>query len=308
MTKLKKSEDGKLFSRVEDLRQEFNNLNEKLDSPFPESDNDRLKIILSMKKEFYALCEHVEIRGGKLQKGEKSLKMFKPPLQINPLTKEILNRPVKQPPTPSKDERFRTILETFNSVGEILLLPKNNIIVTDPKNFCQVLVNDVINHEILNREEDNANVGDLEDLERLLYEEDQTNPKERTKLLPRGFLFKRFAEDDEEEKKKELWELFEATQLGMKLSEIKMFIPLLISEGCKKEMEVLAGMFHQEEKKKMYNLVMRFYVQNLTDSGVELFHRISFGVAKNCKLQLSYSKDIEKRTNVCQLSALIRDW
>lgn len=98
------------------------------------------------------------------------------------------------------DERFRTILETFNSVGEILLLSEKEIVVTDPKHFCQVLVNDVINHEILNRDE--INVEDLEVLERSMYKEDQTDPAEGTKLLPRGFLFKRYAEDDEEKKKR----------------------------------------------------------------------------------------------------------
>ena len=35
-----------------------------------------------------------------------------------------------------------------------------------------------------------------------MYKEDQTDPAEGTKLLPRGFLFKRYAEDDEEKKKR----------------------------------------------------------------------------------------------------------
>ena len=186
MKKLKKSEEGKLFSRVEDLRQEFNNLSEKPTSPVPATNKDSFKLILSMKEEFEKLCAHVEIRGEKLHEGEKPFRMFKLPRLMNPLTKEILNKPDERAPTPPpKDIRFDSILETFNNIGEFLLLCEKKTVITNPKNFCQVLVEDIINHEILNQEKDNV---DLDELTRLLYEKDKIDPKESTNLLSKGFL------------------------------------------------------------------------------------------------------------------------
>ena len=48
-------------------------------------------------------------------------------------------------------ERFLTIIETFNNIGEILKVGET--VITEPRNVCQFLVKNLINHEILNKEE-----------------------------------------------------------------------------------------------------------------------------------------------------------
>ena len=213
--KLKKNEEGKLFSRVEDLQQEFNNLSEKPDSPGRPTDSKSFEDIQSMRGEFVKLKKCVQIQSGNVmttvpstsrittattKRNFNSEKNKKSETSVSE-TFQRSNYPSSMTTATSTNdstnERFVTILETFNSVGEILLLSEK-IVITNPLDFCKVLVDYAINHEILNQEENN--VEHLEDLERLLHEEDQTDPEARTKLLPRGFFFKRFAEDDEGEK------------------------------------------------------------------------------------------------------------
>ena len=47
------------------------------------------------------------------------------------------------------DDKFQTILDSFNNIGEILFFKETEIIVTNPKLFCEEVITHVIDHKNL---------------------------------------------------------------------------------------------------------------------------------------------------------------
>lgn len=294
-----------------DLEQEYNNLN--IQQPSILLENTDQKIFLQIQKiqeEFAARFMKHSGNSKTMSKNKKRKARGKE--KKDPQTQELITVKDANAFTDSaggkagggdaldvNSKRFLTIIETFNNIGDIMKIGQT--VVTNPKYVCQTLVNEIINHKILDCGENS--IESLDELEKALYEDDNIDPKDQGKLLPRGFYFKSFYEDEEEKKTEELWKLLEVTGLGLELSEIKMFIPLLISEGCNREMQCVAGLFHRSMKSKKFNMTARFDVETFKGNGVELFHKLCFKVVQRCKLELCYSRNIEKRTKDCWVSS-----
>ena len=62
-------------------------------------------------------------------------------------------------------DRFKLILETFNNLGEIMLFEESELVVTDPRQFTQELVKNIMDHEILN----NSHPCKPQEIENILY-------------------------------------------------------------------------------------------------------------------------------------------
>ena len=287
---------------MDDLKQEYSNLN--IEEPLRLLENTDSEVFLQIQKIAEEFSKFSSNSSEKRRTSPQPLTTATQPT-TPPKTESTSHTPnesemqEKQNQGIVDSERFLTIIETFNNVGEILKVGET--VITEPRNVCQFLVKNLINHEILNKEENT--IESLDELTRVLYDEDSTDPKDRDKLLKKGFYFKSFAIEDEEDEGEKMWKMLEATGLGIELSPIKMFVPLLISEGCKTEMQVVAGNFHREMKSKKFNMTARFDVENLSGNGVDLFHKLCFKVVQMCKLELCYSRNIENRTKDCWVSS-----
>ena len=96
-----------------------------------------------------------------------------------------------------------------------------------------------------------------------------------------------------------------ATGLGIELSPIMMFLPLLISESSWKEMKNVISDFAKSVEDMQCSFSARFDMENsLGGKSIELFHKLRCEVAKEFKLSHSYSKDYEKRTTEGLVSSL----
>ena len=93
-----------------------------------------------------------------------------------------------------ESNKLTTIIETFTSIGEFLVFPASETVVTHPRFFCRELVKYIINHEVLSLDEDFSKQ-DLESFEKSLYSEEGIDPKDRDKLLKRGFYLKVLIEE-----------------------------------------------------------------------------------------------------------------
>ena len=94
--------------------------------------------------------------------------------------------------------------------------------------------------------------------------------------------------------------MIKATGLGIELSSIKMFIPLLISESCWKVM----GKFTYDFNKRMKNEQFKFSARFDFVASIEFFANLSCQIAKAFKLIIPYSRAFERRHNNCLVSSL----
>ena len=181
-----------------------------------------------------------------------------------------------------ENNKLQTIIETFTSIGEFLFFPESETVVTHPRFFCRELVKYIIIHEVLSLDEDFSNQ-DLESFEKSLYSEEGIDPKDRDKLLKRGFYLKVSIEECAEDKREILWNMMKVTGLGIELSPIRMFIPLLISESCWKMMAQYVKEFQKKMEKEEFKFLIRFDF----DGSMDFFSQ--FKQTNSTKLQFDCS-------------------
>ena len=212
----------------------------------------------------------------------------------------------------SEGDQLQTIIDVFTNMGELLLLKETDTIVTDPGFFCKELVENIINHKIICSEK-KVTLEDLQKLEKMRFKNERVNPEHRKELLKFGFLLKIQLQEehkiDGKDKENLIWDMLEKTKLGEKLSEIRMFVPLLISESLWRDMKESELMFQEKMKKTKFAFTARFDIDKNFQmwTSTELFHKISCSVAlhERMKLLLSYSKDLEKRRSGEPLISLL---
>ena len=91
-----------------------------------------------------------------------------------------------------------------------------------------------------------------------------------------------------------------ATGLGIQLSPIRMFIPLLISESCWRMMAENVIEFKKNMQNKEFNFLLKFDFYG----SVDFFPNLSKQIAQNFKLIVPYSRSYERRQNNCLVSYL----
>ena len=151
------------------------------------------------------------------------------------------------------DKRFKLILETFNNIGEIMLFKESELVVTDPRKFTEGLVKNIMDHNILN-------------------ETDPDKPQEINDVLYKGIFSKNSFKGEDVEK---YWTLLQATGLGVQLTPLAMFIPLLIMEQTKQEIETAALNFRTGLDENRFRFACKYQVANITGNGIEFFHELT---------------------------------
>ena len=151
------------------------------------------------------------------------------------------------------DKRFKLILETFNNIGEIMLFKESELVVTDPRKFTEGLVKNIMDHNILN-------------------ETDPDKPQEINDVLYKGIFSKNSFKGEDVDK---YWTLLQATGLGVQLTPLAMFIPLLIMEQTKEEIETAALNFRTGLDENRFRFACKYQVANITGNGIEFFHELT---------------------------------
>ena len=151
------------------------------------------------------------------------------------------------------DDRFKLILETFHNIGEIMLFEESELVVTDPRQFTQELVKNIMDHDILNKQ----HPGKSHEIENILY---------------KGIFNKNSFEGEDANK---YWTLLKATGLGVELTPLAMFIPLLIMEQTSEEIESAAVQFRARLEQSSYKFACRYDVLNIAGNGIEFFHELT---------------------------------
>ena len=151
------------------------------------------------------------------------------------------------------EERFNLILETFHNIGEIMLFEESELVVTDPRQFTQELVKNIMDHEILNNSH-------------------PCKPQEVQNILYKGIFNKNSFKGEDANK---YWTLLKATGLGVELTPLAMFIPLLIMEQTKEETEKAAVQFRTDLEKSCHRFACRYDVLNIAGNGIDFFHELT---------------------------------
>ena len=151
------------------------------------------------------------------------------------------------------DNRFKLILETFHNIGEIMLFKESDLVVTDPKQFTQELVKNIMDHNILNKS-------------------NPSMPEEDHNILYKGIFNKNSFEG---EYANTYWTLLEATGLGVELNPLAMFVPLLIMEQTSQEIESAAVQFRESLEQSSYRFACLYDVLNIAGNGIEFFHELT---------------------------------
>ena len=228
--------------------------------------------------------------------------------------------------TDDDDVRLKLILNTFNNIGEILFYEESKVVVTDPMKFRERIVEDIIDHEIIEKGHqenensrkiqdalykglflknslDNHNADlDRDEIERTLKENEtsqaqilkESSPKNQQSLSSRGFYF--------QEEKDQFWSVIETAGLGVRITPLATFIPLLISEKAEEAIQEAATTFGRQKRK--FNFSIRYDVKNLAGNTIDLFHEFTKIAVKEFRLEVCYSRNIEKRTSNCLVSAI----
>ena len=192
-----------------------------------------------------------------------------------------------------------------------MLFEESELVVTDPRQFTQELVKNIMGHDIV-KTSDSANA---EEIQNALYkgislknslegkntngeallnildlnEKSQTDkieemePQTFKDLFLKGLYFKLLHERSFKENPKiqteedeiHYWSLLEKTGLGVQLTPLAMFIPLLISEQTREELEKAASRFRAGLKKSQFRFACRYDVLNIAGNGVEFFHEFT---------------------------------
>ena len=151
------------------------------------------------------------------------------------------------------DERFKLILDTFHNIGEIMLFEESELVVTDPRQFTQELVKNIMDHEILNTSH-------------------PRKPQEIQNILKKGIFIKNSFEGEDVNK---YWSLLKATGLGVELTPLAMFIPLLIMEHTREQIEIAAVQFKAGLKQSCHRFACRYKVLNIAGNGIDFFHELT---------------------------------
>ena len=239
---------------------------------------------------------------------------------------------------PGDNVRLELILNTFNNIGEIIFFDETKVVVTDPIKFRERIVEDIIDHEIIEKgklenenslkiqdalykglflkkslENENTDL-DREEIARILQENQSSQAQilkdssleDQQSLTSKGLYFQVFeTEDDGISQKNEnehFWSLLEATGLGVRITPLATFIPLLISEKAEVAIQEAARSFRRVKRK--LNFTIRYDIQNLAGNSVDFFHELTKIVVKEFRLDVCYSRNIEKRTSNCLVSAI----
>lgn len=205
--------------------------------------------------------------------------------------------------TEDKDQ-VETILEAYNSFGEILYFRQSGWIVTDPGRFKNYLVNCLINHDLTESRRDV-----LKKVCRLCKNcckcegiSDVQSAPERSNLL-NGIFLKKYL--DQNERTQQYWEILQDTSLGKSLNSTTLFVPLLISEASEKAIKDAELGYRKESCEHPQRLIQIYKFENIVGNATKLFHEVSAEVIGRFRLQICYNKDLEKRTDShCLVSAL----
>ena len=192
-----------------------------------------------------------------------------------------------------------------------MLFEESELVVTDPREFTQKLVKNIMGHDIV-KSFDSA---DAEEIQNALYkgislknslegkhtnqdvlanlldlnEKSQTDkieemePQALKDLFLRGLYFKvlhqgSFKENPQtqtEDDEIHYWSLLEKTGLGVQLTPLAMFIPLLITQQTGEELEKAASRFRAGLKKSKFRFACRYDVLNIAGNGIEFFHEFT---------------------------------
>ena len=235
---------------------------------------------LKRKKKRELLLENIELKGTQTSRGKgdhqgtlgANSPFFSPstissdqsqlgkPEILQKLPEEsIIEAPTTQDGIPSVegkaeyDKRFKLILETFHNLGEIMLFEESELVVTDPRHFTQELVKNIVDHDILNKSI-------------------SSKPREIQNILYKGIFNKNSFEGEDANK---YWSLLKATGLGVELTPLSMFIPLLFMEHTSQEIESAAVQFRAGLEQSNHKFACRYDVLNIAGNGIDFFHELT---------------------------------
>ena len=134
-----------------------------------------------------------------------------------------------------------------------MLFEESELVVTDPRQFTQELVKNFIDHDILSKS-------------------DPSKHQEIQNILYKGIFNKNSFEGEDANK---YWSLLKATGLGVELTPLAMFIPLLITEHKRQEIERAAAQFRAGFEQSSHKFACRYDVLNIAGNGIEFFHELT---------------------------------
>ena len=134
-----------------------------------------------------------------------------------------------------------------------MLFEESDLVVTDPRQFTEELVKNIMDHDILNKSH-------------------PSKPQEIQNILYKGIFNKNSFEGEDADK---YWSLLKATGLGVELTPLAMFIPLLIMEQTSQEIENAALQFRTGLQHSNHRFACRYDVLNIAGNGIDFFHELT---------------------------------
>ena len=120
-------------------------------------------------------------------------------------------------------------------------------------------------------------------------------------LLSSGLYFHQIEPESREEQEQYL-KLLEAAGIGVRLTPLALFVPLLISESNGSKIVEAAKEFKRNGKCKVS---VRYKLKNIAGNGNDFFHKFTSIVVKEFKMEVCFSRKIEKRSGNCLVTSIV---